>query len=219
MKNLICFITAIFTISCAIAQDIIIDKEGETTKCKVISITETEVVFRKVDNSLSSLPKSSVMMISYADGRKQTFKAEEAMVIVAIPAETEVKTIATQNSTPVRAAAADSIEVRKKKFYLNGKQIKEKEVREIISNSSCEEALKTLKSRKGNKAFNFIGAGLLGGGIGVVAVTISDFDTNSIPVIIGGAAAAFGLTAMLISSSAMAKKLRTATRQYNSCLQ
>ncbi len=193
----------------ATPQDILINNDGDALNCKVVSTTTTEVVF--------SVPKSEILMIQYADGKKQTFSMEEVKSVADVSnniTPAKVETIA-----PLKATGVDTIEIRKKDFYLNGVKIKEKEVREIISKSNCETALKTLKSRKGNKAFNLIGAAFLGGGVGVVAVTFSDFDSDSTPVIIGGAAAAFGLTAMLISSSAMSKKLRLAARQYNSCLQ
>jgi hypothetical protein len=217
MKNLICFIIIICMAASAIGQDIVIDKEGETTPCKVISVTESEVVFRKEDNSLSSLPKSDILLIQYANGKKETFPMKEALA--AAPSKSEPESVvAAKSVSPVKTIGVDSIEVRKKKFYINGVEVKEKQVREIIANSNCEEALKTLKSRKGNKAFKLLGAGFLGAGVGYGVVNLVS-EGESIQTIIAGGVAVFGLSAMIISSSAMAKKLRTAARQYNNCLQ
>lgn len=202
-----------------IAQDVIIDREGETIDCTVITVNDKSVVYR-VNEQAHSIAKEKVMTIYYGNGTQQTF--EHINTIKEKPVETvkEEPKITAQNQTAAENTKLDAndtvIEIKKGKYYKNGNRIKQREVIKLIRESNCDEALVMLKKARGAGAVNIIGNVLVGLGAGyAIYNAVSFYDGDYIT---GSAIALGGLTFVIIGSSVKNNRIEDAVDEYNKCL-
>jgi hypothetical protein len=68
-----------FVTSMTLAQDLIVKRDAEEIEARVEEITDTHVKYHKFNNlegPIYSVAKSDVLMIKYANGEKDVFKAE-----------------------------------------------------------------------------------------------------------------------------------------------
>jgi len=76
----ILFTIFFFDITTLLAQDVIIKKNGDEIKAKIIEVGTTEIKYKKFENlqtsPIYSIYKSDVFMIKYADGSKDVFNPE-----------------------------------------------------------------------------------------------------------------------------------------------
>jgi len=81
------------------AQDVIVKKNGEEIKAKVEQVSDTEIKYRKADNStgpIYSITKAEIFMIKYANGTKDVFGNE------ATPSVTQAAPATSQQAGPAR---------------------------------------------------------------------------------------------------------------------
>ena len=82
MKKLIIAIISILIFNNVYTQDIIIKRNGEEIKSKVIEVGTTEIKYKKNDNingPIFSIFKSDVFMIKYENGTKDVFNEEKSV--------------------------------------------------------------------------------------------------------------------------------------------
>ena len=78
----------------ATAQDIILKKNGEELKAKVVELTSTDIKYKAEDNPdgpLYNLPKAEVFKIKYSNGKSDFFRAadsKESIATIAPPTTT-----------------------------------------------------------------------------------------------------------------------------------
>ena len=76
----ILFVLFFFDATSILAQDIIVKKNGDEIKAKIIEVGTTEIKYKKFENlqtsPIYSIYKSDVFMIKYADGSKDVFNNE-----------------------------------------------------------------------------------------------------------------------------------------------
>lgn len=202
----------------SMAQDVIIDTEGETIDCTVLTVNQTAVVYRK-DNKAVSLPKSKVMIIYYGNGTQEVFNKEEQpakkeTVVAVIP---ETKTLASvAPATKSVIPATDTITRKRSTYYLGDKKLAKKELYKLINDSNCEDAKVMLKKRKGG---NFVTVmGLVAEAAGAASVVIALSDGADDTALLGGSAVLGGLTFVLIGNSIKNSKVRKAVVLYNQCI-
>lgn len=73
----------------AFSQDVIVKKDGSTILAKVISITKTDVLYKKYNNQKGStykIKKTELMCVNYKNGKKVTFDNSDPT-----PSKIEVK--------------------------------------------------------------------------------------------------------------------------------
>ena len=80
------FILMCFMASYAMAQDVIVMRDGTSILSKVLEITSTEVKYKKysnLDGPTFSVLKTEVLVINYENGEKESFEAQENVPAVA----------------------------------------------------------------------------------------------------------------------------------------
>ena len=95
------------TFSSVNAQDIIIEKNGDEIKAKVVEVGTTEIKYVKFEtletSPVYSILKSEVFMIKYADGSKDVFNTETQNNPVPVQQNnTEIPVQQNNNQTPVQ---------------------------------------------------------------------------------------------------------------------
>ena len=73
MRKLLLLFVLLASSAAAWAQDVIVKKDGSTVVCRVVEITETEVVYKKWNDLQGAnyvLERSSVSSVSYQDGKR-----------------------------------------------------------------------------------------------------------------------------------------------------
>jgi hypothetical protein len=71
----------------ASAQDIIIKKNGDDIKAKVLEITQTEIKYKRFDNLEGPtiiIPIKGILMITYQNGTKETFEDRDQDEVVPV---------------------------------------------------------------------------------------------------------------------------------------
>ena len=74
---------SLFCSSMAMAQDIIVKKDGSTILAKVIKVGDKEIEYKKYQSTsdrLYSISTSEIMAINYEDGEKDVFKGSASTV-------------------------------------------------------------------------------------------------------------------------------------------
>jgi hypothetical protein len=102
MKTLIALLVfVIFTaVTTAFAQDIIVLKNGEEIKAKVVEITPTKIIYKKFNNLKGPtmvIVKSDVFMIKYANGTKDVITSSNS------PASTQSENARSVNRVPANS--------------------------------------------------------------------------------------------------------------------
>ena len=80
MKKLLLTIFQIVIINTAFSQDLLIKKNGEEIKVKVMEINQSEIKYKKALNltgPIYTISKSDIFMIRYEDGTKDVFNEEK----------------------------------------------------------------------------------------------------------------------------------------------
>lgn len=75
MKKILFLLLLMCSVS-ASAQDVIVKKDGSTIVCRVVEVSQTEVIYKKWSDLQGSnyvMERSSVSSINYEDGRKTSF--------------------------------------------------------------------------------------------------------------------------------------------------
>jgi len=94
MKKILLLIVFVFAILDVFSQDILILKNGDEIKSKILEITTDQIKYKKWDNlegpSYASL-KSEVFMIKYENGTKDVFKTQETNNINVVSVNNEDK--------------------------------------------------------------------------------------------------------------------------------
>lgn len=76
MKNFLVLITTLLLINGAFAQDIIVKKDGDIIRAKVLELDETNVLYKDYSNPEGpsySLKIDNILSITYENGKKETF--------------------------------------------------------------------------------------------------------------------------------------------------
>lgn len=75
MKKILFLLLLMCSVS-AFAQDVIVKKDGSTIVCRVVEVTQTEVIYKKwtdLQGSNYVMERANVSAINYEDGRKTSF--------------------------------------------------------------------------------------------------------------------------------------------------
>lgn len=97
MKNQSIFLVILSLVCSSLsAQDIIINKEGDEIKAKVLEITSAEIKYKRFDNQdgpIFTLSKAEVLLIRYENGTKDVFQnqAEESSNVKAQSSEQDLR--------------------------------------------------------------------------------------------------------------------------------
>ena len=113
---------SLFCSSMAMAQDIIVKKDGSTILAKVIKVGDKEIEYKKYQSTsdrLYSISTSEIMAINYEDGEKDVFKGSASTVQETEQENNDPKFV----QVPVSADNANIIE-RYNKDYTIGKKWK-----------------------------------------------------------------------------------------------
>jgi uncharacterized protein (TIGR02145 family) len=79
MKKLLTLFAALFCCLCASAQDVILKKDGNEIKAKVLEITDSEIKYKDFDlqnGTIRNIPIDEVFMITYQTGKKELFNTQ-----------------------------------------------------------------------------------------------------------------------------------------------
>ncbi|MCZ8216897.1 MAG: hypothetical protein O9262_11690 [Cyclobacteriaceae bacterium] len=97
--------TLLIISSVAIAQDLIIKKDGSEISAKVVEVEDLKIKYRRFDQGATgpiySITKTEVFMIRYEDGTKDVFGAAQPSTTT--PAQTSTPTNTTEQPVPARA--------------------------------------------------------------------------------------------------------------------
>ncbi len=131
MKNI--FLICIFSFcgSLVFAQDTIIKKNSEIIVAKILEISPTEIKYKKFDFQEGPIyieTKSTVQMIHYANGMKETFGEVQTEKVV-LKVQDDVDYYSKTNSA---TGASGKIETFGSKYRVNGKKIGEKNMRILL---------------------------------------------------------------------------------------
>lgn len=222
MKTLKLFIlTGFFAALCPStkAQDFIIDKEGEAIACKVVSQTNTDVVYKTPDGKVLLFPKANILTVQYGTPTVTDYAALNAQAkAAAAQAQSSgnaVKEEKKAGATPIPTVIPDRKPITRKgtKYYVDGVRIKNKELTKLIEASDCAEAKRLMKKSRNAGRLNMFGAAFMGAGVGVGVATINGYDQTT-PIIAGGVAVV-GLTTVIVTSAVKNKRIRQAVEAYN----
>ena len=79
MRKLVLAVILVFVAGLAMAQDVIVLRDGSTILSKVEEVSETEIKFKKwsnMDGPLYSMKTSAVMSINYQNGEMDKFSVK-----------------------------------------------------------------------------------------------------------------------------------------------
>ena len=109
---------SLFCSSMAMAQDIIVKKDGSTILAKVIKVGDKEIEYKKYQSTsdrLYSISTSEIMAINYEDGEKAVFKGSSSTVQETEQGNNDPKFV----QVPVSADNANIIERYNKEYTMN----------------------------------------------------------------------------------------------------
>jgi hypothetical protein len=151
MKIVFILCIALFVSFSSFCQDILIHRNGEEIKAKVIEITPTEIAYKKFDNISGptyKIFKSEVFMIKYESGEKEVFEE------VAIPTPQitnqiaspplEIMVIEDQGFT-FGPSQVQMFRTYKPKIRMSNKVLNHKQLLEYFSYAGNKECLKIYK--------------------------------------------------------------------------
>ena len=120
MKKLVLAVILVFVAGLAMAQDVIVLRDGSTILSKVEEVSETEIKFKKwsnMDGPLYSMKTSAVMSINYQNGEMDKFSVK--------PEEKDPE----PKNTNVKEG---KMERKGKNLTLDGRVLTDKEVKKLI---------------------------------------------------------------------------------------
>lgn len=130
----LCFLFVLFCPVFAFAQDLIIKKDGEVIKAKVMKVGSTEVDYKKWSNQngpLYSIEVNNVFVINYENGEKETFEnvsiqkeqvangqqtPATSIEMTVIPAEDNARLLALYNEQVVKFKRHDAKNKKAKRY-------------------------------------------------------------------------------------------------------
>ena len=166
-------LTFVFSIAFAQAQDIIIKKNGDEIKCKVMEISSTQVNYKlqqindSIVNSILSVAKAAVFMIKYENGTKDVFSATPAAETISddyAPNKAQIKKnvfLSSQDEQPI-TVWGNHYEVG----YFN---LNPRNVDRILLAKNNPPITRLIKSARNNKTIS-AALGFSSIGVGVVAL-------------------------------------------------
>lgn len=183
MRFILFIILYLFSAAMAcMAQDILIKRNGDELKVKVLEITETEIKYRLFDDQdgpLRTIGKGDVFMIKYVNGSKEVFE--------------ETNSTASPNAGRESDFRLFRITENNREYYLNGKPLEYDQLVKIIKNSNNPEAydeiLKGKAVQKG-KSLTTTGIVLMGAGVfsffgGIMLSDVGSSSNEYVGVVIG----------------------------------
>lgn len=176
----------------ALGQDIIVKKNGDEIKSKVLEVTISEVKFKNVDNPdgpIYTLSKSDIFMIKYENGLKEMMNANETNQ--SSPSNNtqssgfqEINTY----SAPIPIATISRIENAGGKYFQNGLRLSDSKVYRLLRESPYEQVKNSsLEAVKLDKtatpliviAIPFMSAGFVIGALSTLVISSIDNSSNS----------------------------------------
>ena len=163
----------------AMAQDVIVKKDGTTILSKVLEISSTEIKYKKWSNQdgpMYSIDKSEVHSINYQNG--------------------EVKLMTTNSSITKTLLPENERMVRKGKYLtVNGQSLSNEEILSLVGEQNYVTYLSARKQSE--RGGGFIVSSLLCGGMSVVCLAFGVPNNNSATLVVGAITGAYfpiGLT-------------------------
>jgi hypothetical protein len=180
MRTILTLVT-LFNVFLSTAQDLIIKKNGDEVKGKVLEINTNEIKYKALENMdgpVYSILKSNVFMVKYENGVKEVITSTD----------NNQNTLSPTNPTPNQSAlnwsntqpTLQKIEFRDGKYYQNGYQLTNSKLYSILNSATDTKVVNfSRQARQADKSGNgliiasipLLSAGLLIGGISALVVS------------------------------------------------
>jgi len=137
MKKLLIIIISLLFFSVIKAQDLIIQKNGDEIKAKVLEIDDVIIKYHKYENltgPIYSIRKTEVFMIKYENGTKDVFGKQEEPKQVNPPSE---------NPKQEKPKTTEAITIKRGSYYYHGNRLPgNAAIREILKTNASPDILK-----------------------------------------------------------------------------
>jgi hypothetical protein len=158
------------SIASAIAQDVIVKRDGEEIQCRILEVSSNKVKFKQWKNQNGPTfveKKADILMLKYENGQKEVISFSgpvgETKVDDAVVAETPVDSVALADTMPISNDYLEYARKEKSGLLKWGRSISEEQAHSVLG-KDWTDFTRAHKSERVGRAMIFTGGALIVGG-------------------------------------------------------
>ena len=158
------------SIASAIAQDVIVKRDGEEIQCRILEVSSNKVKFKQWKNQNGPTfveKKADILMLKYENGQKEVISFSgpvgETKVEDAVVAETPVDSVALADTMPISNDYLEYARKEKSGLLKWGRSISEEQAHSVLG-KDWTDFTRAHKSERVGRAMIFTGGALIVGG-------------------------------------------------------
>ena len=170
MKRLFLVLASMASIASAIAQDVIVKRDGEEIQCRILEVSSNKVKFKQWKNQNGPTfveKKADILMLKYENGQKEVISFSgpvgETKVDDAVVAETPVDSVALADTMPISNDYLEYARKEKSGLLKWGRSISEEQAHSVLGKDWTDFS-RAHKSERVGRAMIFTGGALIVGG-------------------------------------------------------
>ncbi len=170
MKRLFLVLASMASIASAIAQDVIVKRDGEEIQCRILEVSSNKVKFKQWKNQNGPTfveKKADILMLKYENGQKEVISFSgpvgETKVEDAVVAETPVDSVALADTMPISNDFLEYARKEKSGLLKWGRSISEEQAHAVLG-KDWTDFTRAHKSERVGRAMIFTGGALIVGG-------------------------------------------------------
>ena len=170
MKRLFLVLASMASIASAIAQDVIVKRDGEEIQCRILEVSSNKVKFKQWKNQNGPTfveKKADILMLKYENGQKEVISFSgpvgETKVDDAVVAETPVDSVALADTMPISNDYLEYARKEKSGLLKWGRSITEEQAHSVLG-KDWTDFTRAHKSERVGRAMIFTGGALIVGG-------------------------------------------------------
>lgn len=170
MKRLFLVLASMASIASAIAQDVIVKRDGEEIQCRILEVSSNKVKFKQWKNQNGPTfveKKADILMLKYENGQKEVISFSgpvgETKVEDAVVAETPVDSVALADTMPISNDYLEYARKEKSGLLKWGRSISEEQAHSVLG-KDWTDFTRAHKSERVGRAMIFTGGALIVGG-------------------------------------------------------
>lgn len=170
MKRLFLVLASMASIASAIAQDVIVKRDGEEIQCRILEVSSNKVKFKQWKNQNGPTfveKKADILMLKYENGQKEVISFSgpvgETKVDDAVVAETPVDSVALADTMPISNNYLEYARKEQSGLLKWGRSITEEQAHSVLG-KDWTDFTRAHKSERVGRAMIFTGGALIVGG-------------------------------------------------------
>lgn len=170
MKRLFLVLVSMASVVSAIAQDVIVKRDGEEIQCKILEVSTNKVKYKQWKNQDGPTfveKKTDVLMLKYENGQKEVISFStpvgESQVEAPVVAETPVDSVALGDTMPISNDFLEYARKEKSGLLKWGRSISEEQAHAVLG-KDWTDFTRAHKSERVGRAMIFTGGALIVGG-------------------------------------------------------